>query len=76
MSPEQAGGADEVDPGPRQCGSGIAEASLEFTKGFADYPHLTGDPLLADLRHFEQFLPVAKAKWEDPARKLEDLPPL
>ncbi len=50
-----------------------------FARGFADYPHLTRDPLLATLRgfpRFEQFLPVAKAKWEDVARQLADLPPL
>lgn len=43
------------------------------------YPHLLRSPLLANLRgfpRFEQFLPVAKAKWEDVARQLADLPPL
>jgi len=50
-----------------------------FAKGYADYPHLTRDPLLANLRgfpRFEQFLPVAKARWEAVARQLENLPPL
>ena len=63
---------------------GLKEEAMDwierlFARGFADYPHLTRDPLLANLRgftRFERFLPVAKAKWEDVARQLADLPPL
>ncbi len=64
--------------------AGLADAAMEWietlcSRGYADYPYLTHDPLLANLHgfaRFEQFLPVAKAKWEAVARQLEDLPPL
>lgn len=64
--------------------SGLRDDAMDwlerlFFRGFADYPHMTRDPLLANLRgvpRFERFLPLAKVKWEEADRQLADIPPL